>query len=495
MTSIKKHFFRKPLKFNLTSLLTGLIIWLLSAYIFYALFQLFREALRLFTGYFGDKTLIILSPTENYIYNVFYASIASALGYSFALKFILQTSLYKFNRKARFQIKRTLNIEGFNTWSYLFWIGKMGSLLGVWYLTIAFQYNLNLLEEFPTLLVLLPIVLFYSSWPNFSRVISKNKGWWFISISMIFLITSFTYGTKNFLDYKKNNDKILSQSIPHVYNLQVPKSQSQRRITRKWSVIDMYVVKDTAVASDPAIFFKDINNKIYINQIKNEIADLGFTPPDQPIINLRIDTRIPVGFVKSIIKEIRKAGIYDIQLSTAAENSKYPPDYPDFRYFGIRKVLPRYFPEIEAFLDSAEQIDLSGKRIRINDSYKYRNNLIKQFNRIEIAVSKDSITLNGKKTDKKKLEEIVYKFIKKYSPGYVIIFNSDNNISYRRYINTLDILHSQVDRLRNERSLVQNGRTYESWNMSNEFELIKRQYPIRILEWTEEEQRINDLAE
>jgi hypothetical protein len=147
MTLTKGYLSPQP-NFRRTNLIGGLILWTLTTYIFYAFFQLYREAFRFFTGELGDSVLLVLTPSENYFYNLFHAAIASSLGYHIALRFILQNSIKRTDWRTLSLARRTLNSEGFWTWSFLLWFGKLGSMLGIWYLIFALQYDLDLMKEF-----------------------------------------------------------------------------------------------------------------------------------------------------------------------------------------------------------------------------------------------------------------------------------------------------------------------------------------------------------
>ena len=496
--AISKGFLNRRCELSDINAIGALLFWTLTAYILYAFFQLYKEVFRFFSGHIGDQTMLILTPWENYVYNLFYASIASALGYSFALRFILQNSFYKRDIRTKLLIRRTLNMEGFYTWSFLFWFGKLGSALGIWYMSYAMQYDLDLIKEFPIMLLALPLILFYSSWPNFNRLIKAKKASWFLRLTGIFIIMSSGFAFKNFLDYEKINTNYLRHSIENVFELKVPNSHSHQRISRRSVSTDVYIARDTLQTQEPAIFFDHIRNRVGFQDIQKAVAlekdKMEIWSQHKFTANLHIDERILMGRINPIINELRKAGLRKIQYSTGRKYSRYPADYPIFKHSGIQKrLIPRYYPEFECFLDSAEQIDLTGKAIKLPESLMYRNGSLKSFNRIEITLATDSVTLNGQKIEPVKLEQLIYRFIKKYSPNYVIIFNSDDAISYKRYIEYLDMLWTQVDRLRNELSLERYDQSFENWYWGPELDTIKRQFPRNILEWSTEEQRLNEL--
>ena len=179
--TINKGYLNNKHSFNLPNQIIGSLIWMITAYIFYAFFQMFREAFRIFTNEMGDKAFLVLSPEENFYHNLFLAGISSALGYALALRLILQSVTYTSNQRVKTLSRRALNSEGYWTWSFLLWFGKVGSLMGIWYLSYAMQYELDILQEFGIILLLLPIVLFYASWPEVRRIIGLGKAKWLIA--------------------------------------------------------------------------------------------------------------------------------------------------------------------------------------------------------------------------------------------------------------------------------------------------------------------------
>lgn len=496
--TINKGFLNRKYELQPTNLMGGFFLWCLSAFILYAFFQLYRETFRIFTGQLGDRALLVLTPTENFMYNLFFASIASALGFLISQRFTLQNALSQHDGRTKSLIRTALNFEGFYTWSFLLWFGKLGSLLGIWYITSSMQYDLDFIKEVPLLLILLPLVIFYSSWPNFSRMIRQKRAWWFLRLTGLFLLMSMGFAFIDFTDYKKINKNFLSFSIEHTFDLQKPVSQSQERINRMSLATDIYIVWDTLEKETPVIFFHNIDNRVDLHNIQKAVTlarDYQATfEHDQLIANLHIDERLTMGHIKPLLNELRKAGLIQIQYSTGRKYSRYPKDYPSFKYLGIQNtLLPKYFPEFEKFLDSAEQISMKNKVIRLSESVMYRNHEILNYNRIEVKVWPDSILLNDQKISLHDLEQKVYGFIKKYAPNYVIILNTNDEVTYKRYIEVLDILWTQTDRLRNELS-------YELYNESFNFRYwtpaknsIRKRFSRNVIEWSNEEQRLDAL--
>jgi len=494
--TLAKDFLSNKYQIQPKNWLAGLSLWLLSSYILYAWFQLIREVFRILTSDHGDNVLLILTSKENYLYNLFYAGLAVALGYMWALNFTLQNSTQPEDWRTRTLIRRTQTISGHYTWSFLLWFAKLGSILGITYLWFAMQYELSFIRDTPLALILIPMVLFYASWPNFSRVVRTRKAWWFIRLTIIFLVMSFGFAFKNFSNYQKVNQHLLSKSIQHVHDLQVATSVSQHKV-RRWGALHIYLVRDTVPSNAPIFYFNSIDKPFSLGDLPQLISRAkgirAEVERERLTANLHVDKHIPRAQVEKLLHELRKADLISIQYATAQKYSSYPTHYPGFKYWGIPARLKRYYPRFQFYLDSVERIDLRGKKLKLSESLMYRQGWIDQSNRIRIDVAVHDVTLNGQVVDSVALKKYVYKFMKKYATNYVIIFNSADDISHARYIAYLDIIWTQGDRLKNEAALASFGKPFNELYGHGQQGSIRRLYPMNIIEWTLEEKRLNEL--
>ncbi|UII19922.1 hypothetical protein [Fulvivirga ligni] len=359
-------------------------------------------------------------------------------------------------------------------------------------------YDLDLIKDFPAVLILLPLMLFMSSWPQISRLLKHQKTLWFVRLASVFLLISFLFSFKDFIDYKKMDHAVLNASIEHVFNLNLPKTQSHQTFINRTYPIEIYIVKDTT-NSTPAIFISDIHSRYNINNlnkgIKKELANHYSSHMNDATVKLLVDDSVPMKYVNEVIHTCHLLNINSILFFTGRKYSKYPTNYPGFENYGILKTMPVYYSDFTHFLDSAEQLDFSGKAIKLNESIFYRQQNIKQYNRIEINVKPNSVTLNKQKIKPPELEAIIYKFYKKYSPDCVVIFNSADDVSYARYIQFLDMIYTQIDRLRNEESEKFYHHPFQNDQWDSGFHQIVAKYPRNIIEWTEEEKRLNKLIQ
>ena len=496
--TISKGFLQKRTVFSTSLLSSGTILWIIFSYILYAFFFLSREIFRFLTADFGDQVLLVLDKNETFIYNLFCSSLAVAIGYGLALRFVLQNSVTGQSAKARFLMRRTLNEQDFFTWAFLSWFSRITSILGICYIAFPIQYDVYFLDEFPFLLTLLPIVVFFTTWPKLALITKGYRLKWTAISLGIFATMSFGFAFKSFLASEKINKILLKKSIEYTYGLTVPRSQTQQLLQRRSLTTNVYIVRDTIDPFQPIIFINNVYTQTGLDSIDIKLNierdKLSWIESSQMAINLHIDENIPMTFVEELKYRFRQDSLRIIQYSTGQKHSKYPPNYPQWKYSGIQQNLyPRHYPKFVSFLDSAEHLDFDKYTIRLPESMMYRVNALKEYNRIEVYVGKDDVMVNGATVTDSKLAEIVYKFTKKYSPDNVIIFNKDNQITFGRYIEYLDLVYSQIENLKNEMSLELYQRPLEYWYWQPELDSIKSKYPRNVLEWTREEQRLLDL--
>jgi biopolymer transport protein ExbD len=498
--TIAKGYLRRKGVISQQQLISGIILWITYSYVLYAFFYLFREAFRFLTTGVGDQILLILDAKENFIYNLFYASIASSLGYIISLKFVLQNSTMGQSRRSRFFIRRTINDGGFFFWSFLFWFGKIMGVLGITY--IYLQFEINFLIEFPLLLCLIPIVVFLSTWPGLRMFLGQKTFQWFIVSFGLFTTMSFIFALKDFIEVDQINKNLLKTSVEYSYGLSVPVSEYHKPIARRYLATDLYLVNDS-VTSIPVIFLDDVYNRIDIKKVSENLmqekAKYSVYDEYQMVINLHINKNIQLSYVNKLKREIRKSGIGRVQYSTFKVDSKYPSYHPIFKYSGIEQYLYPWYLGLEPFLDSAENLDFSKYTIRIPEAAKYRIIDIKKYNRVELKVDRSKVYLNGRQFTKAQLKALLYALTKKYSPKFAVIYSPSDEIKYERYIEYLDLIYSVNYQVKNEMSQELFNKPYEQMNpfddrySSDEKDSINAKYPRMVIEWTPEEKRLMKL--
>ena len=473
---------------------TGIILGVAFSYIFYRLIYLLREYLRILVGIFAGWPLE-LTPAERFYYNLFYGSITAIIGLYIFFKYSLESSISFTNKKLKLKQRHVLTDQGFFAWSFLNAFSRMAFVIGIFFISFLLQFEMNFLKEKIFLLILIPIVLFLSLWP----VILKNKGrkayqWMlysFVSVSVLSLI----YANLNYTSYQHMDQFVKKRNLVYRYNIDLPASKNHHYIRRLSRVADLYIAQDTIPPYKPFIIINDVrlntinvdDIRLFVSQEKDKLPEVDRS---DLIFNLHIDKDIKMAYINRFEHALRKSGVNWIQYSTGVKSSKYPSYYPPFKYRGIRDQLVPYNRPLIQFLDSAEQLDLTGYKIDVPKYY--RINDVKNYSRIKVRVTPENVFINNSKVSDDQLENFTYQFIKKYAPDYAIIFDADDQITYQRYIEIKDIIYYNIHKLRNNLAYETYNEPYDNLYGFEQMK-IKVAYPRNIVEWTPEEKRLMEL--
>jgi biopolymer transport protein ExbD len=473
---LSKGFLIHKIAFPKKQLIIGLLFWVGSAVILYGFFYFFREIFRLYTGYLGSLKLLILNSEQTFLYNLFFSALSSALGFSVGLGYLIRNSVPDQEKKRRFLFRRLLTEVNFSSWNFLAIISRFGSVLGIIYGVFYFEYEFDWLVEYRLLLILLPLVLFFSPWPKLSRLIKAQKLKWFLGLTSFYLLLSITLSYVDFIDYKKINGEFVKESL--VNDFQKPYSVSQKRLNHQSLVFELYLVNNPK-GDKPLLFWEHIKYSPveykYIQAfVHQELNSVSLYEKNLLTANLHIDGRIQMSKVSHILNELSKAGLSKIQFATGKKDSPYPSSYPGFDYYGIQAFL---IP-----LDSAKGSEIE------DDTITFQNHLIvsdrlelKTQNRIEINLEGDDLYLNEQRIDHGDLAKDLNSLLNQYAPDYVVIFRFSPNITYGHFIEIQDCVHTQVDALRDKLSYRIYNIPMDKLRVNHDLETIRNKYPSRLI--------------
>ena len=496
--ALRKGFLRAQPIIDPSWLGAGVALGTAFSFGLYGLFYYLREVIRVLTAQFGSVRLLELSPRENFYYNLFYGSIAAIAGLYLIVKFVVENSINRRNKKAKRRQRYILNEQSFFGWTFLNAFVRWTSLAGIWYLTLAFQFEIDFLREYGWVLVLIPTVFFLNLWPSIVRAMGGKGYRWFGYAFLYVSALSLLYANLNFYDYQSANRQLQSQNIEVAYDLRVPRSQSGEWLKRRSLIVNAYVVNDSLANCPPLIFWDRNKTRIKKDELADYVAQerqkfFGFER-ERMVINLHADRNVSLKFINQIKALLRQTHVSSIHYSTAVKHSKYPTYYAPFQHWGItQELLPRYYPQLVAFLDSAEQLDPSKYALRVPASPMYRIRDVEQSNRLSVRVTANALYLNQGEVSFEQLQSVLYRFVQKYAPRYVIRYDPDEAISYGRYIAYLDLIHTVIDRHRNELSYQLYGEPVNPYPWAVPKDTIIRTYPKSIVEWTPEEKRLRRL--
>lgn len=170
----------------------GIVSGLLTAVILCLFFNYTREMLRFFTSINAD--LLDLSKYEFNFYNYFYSALSSTLGLSITIWVWMGNNKHS-RKKDRLYKRYTQTNILLLFWAILLVISRFSSILTfVLYGTIGYDNQLDFVNDYWLLFVLLPCVIFLQSWFTVRLVYNSTKWIFYSFISCFFftLLLSFT---------------------------------------------------------------------------------------------------------------------------------------------------------------------------------------------------------------------------------------------------------------------------------------------------------------
>ncbi len=100
------------------------------------------------------------------------------------------------------------------------------------------QFDIDFLDEFPLLLVLIPIVLFLNGWMIIAKTFGREAYRWLLYVALYIGVLTVSYASINSLDVQQINRKVKVYGGEGAYGINVPRSQSQEMLRRRGCIVD-----------------------------------------------------------------------------------------------------------------------------------------------------------------------------------------------------------------------------------------------------------------
>ncbi|MEL7145276.1 MAG: hypothetical protein AAFO69_02830 [Bacteroidota bacterium] len=494
--SLQKGFLRKAPPVNQHMLAISIILGLNAVLIFYAFFFHLKESFRVATGLYEYSVFIELTSKEEFFYKWFFAAIACVMGLESGFSFYNLNTLGQANVHRKRAKLYLLAYGGFVKWTFLHVFIKFFVVSGIALLTFAIQFNISLQNEFPALLILVPVVLFFQQWPILLKLIGRKGLRLMWGTGGVIIILSLLMTQITFFDVEAVNHKMKKTNPLIAYDIDLPEIRVPSFIERRRLLRKLYVAYDEAngscriiaIGHEKVLLLSDLDE--FIRSEKRQLYEYEHR---RLAIQLFADKEVPYVFIQALRQQLRKAGIRRLFYAAGAKNSAYPPYHPTFRDVGLYQYLYPYNKEFDVFTDSLAGLNPDKYQVRLSGSLLYRVGSEQRSNRILVKVTNEGLRLNGVLKSPQYIEDFVIRFVKKYSPDFVILFETEPDITYEEYIETQDILRYAIDKLRRQKSLAVHGVAYE-WSGAGLFDAakIRAAYPMNIVEWHPEEQRMVD---
>ncbi|MCF8370385.1 MAG: hypothetical protein K9H64_02105 [Bacteroidales bacterium] len=184
---------------------TGVFISIGCSFVLSYLINYTRETYRFITFFYDP---IILSYKEFRLYDLFFASLATSLGFGFTIIYWLIGP----NRKIKKRYFKRFTVS--TSWMIIFVVlmitNRFSSVLYIILFGLpGFDNHLDFLQDFSLLFILIPIYVFFSHW-NSIRLLFRTGNWMLISIALYCLTTFYLFQTTS-VDKEKLNKVYYAQ--------------------------------------------------------------------------------------------------------------------------------------------------------------------------------------------------------------------------------------------------------------------------------------------
>lgn len=472
----------ESLKISKFRFISGIIIGLLYAFVFYAWLYVCREVLRfspvLFNADFFSYPIIVLSEKSIDFYNLFMAFISLILGQSICFVHWIDKpkKLY-----SRLKVKRlyVINDQRVFNWFFLNWFSRIAMLVG---LMAHFLFlDLAFVNEYNFFFLLIIAVLFLQTWSSI-RVLFKKDSLKFMIIAFVVIsILSLSMSRINVFDYKSFNHNLFSLYPYYKYDMQMPRSNVYQNIEKKSLVQNIYVIYDTNQREYKLLLDGQIADledlKLYVPMIKDNTAD---DLRNKLIWNCHIDHSTSMMFVNEL--KAKLVQMYCLKIGYVVE------PYEDVRLYqrmGLPSMIvklpvyDKYFEDsiyLEAYpLLPPPPYPFTFKEVYQSNIYSTLN--INQFDKNNFCVN-DTIVADSK------LKSILRTFVEE-NDNYIIHYYINDSDVYQDYISILSLVNEVIDELRNEYSAVHFGVDFDDLDRTDA-DMVIEEFPMRLFEITQD---------
>ena len=488
--SLQKGFLRAP-EFRLTGwhIFSALVISSLVALLFHGLFVFVREAMRIGVMNYNEVVLL-LNQQELHIYDTALAALSGAIGQGFAIKILLQHISRKTPPKIRHSQRFVRDQTSYTLWIWLFYVGKVLSLLGILYAAFHIHYDFDLLREFWVLIWGIPLVWFLNNWLNIYRLLRKQYFKWFFMGLIHWLVISLMLGRYQWTDNEAIENTIKANTIELRYEMQYAEAQSL--LTKEYipdAVFYFVYQNDQAKVILDDYWWKD--RPVSLNGL-------------QPLFNvafdnrwgfhkavLIIDAKVPLKEVLRFEKELARSDVHKVFYNLAIKNSKYPRQYANMMRWGMPKWLPRLCEDERSNLDSLRQLGYKAAQIRWPEWFCYEMPFILQENRVLVGRTKEGFTLNNSAIGYQVLLDKLTQLRKKYERDLIVLYQPAPELSFGEYIEGRDLIQQSAIKNRVRQAWAEKGLDYKycegsfcGYPNQDYYESLHQKFPTYLVELT-----------
>lgn len=424
----------------------------LSLYLF---FLYWREMLRYLTiDEYGD--MMILSDSENYFYNVFFAGLAILTAFSYGIDSLLLTQFH-LSRYIRYSITNDFSSL---QWYSVYILTKLGLFFGILCWSAGVHQGFSLYEEYWFLFPLILIVLFLNQWIKI-RLFFRNSLKLMMAFALGFVFFSALIASIPFFNYKSFNHEVLKNTINYNYSITLPHSEISMPIER-WSLSqEVFIGYPKVTKRDSVHFFvlgkvsplSEADFSLWLKDCRQYIEEFE---AGQFTIILKADRNTSIYSIKILIGQLRDENIRNIRFMTSQRT-------------GVALELRPTFQELTndtlIWHPSLIEIEKDRRKTKI----------------LKVRLTQDSIFVMDSLISPTKLADKIKLFVETNRGNYQIDLNVDDNSSYQGFIKLLDAIYISVFSARKEYARKEFSKEYDYKNSYDPLQdTLRRVYPISI---------------
>lgn len=453
-----------------SKLILGIASGLFFAFWLYAFLYMSREVFRVFskTEYYD---LLILTDSEVFYYNLFFAFIAVIFGQSICFIYWFEKPRNFFHRY-NWRRNPIVNDNRFLNWYFLSWFSKLAVVYGIFFcLTLDGGFNeFELFSEYGYLFFLTIVVLYLQVWNTFRLNFKKESKKWILISLLVISGVSLTFSKINFVDHKTFDDNFLKKNVFIKYNLKIPDSEYYKFGIEKVSLTEKVFVamidKNVNQSMSPQIIYK--NQEIEIHEIDIVVNQwwLSRNPADAFYIDVRlyIDKAVPMGFVNDLKEELSRNSSRRVSFVV------FPSDLEIERlfkyYYAIPSILTSYGKDSRAIADSLIKSNNISNVIKL----KIDNSGNCFFN--GFAINKNDLGIQIENELRANLKSA---FLLSYADA----------TAYSEFIYLISQIRKITHKIRNDLAIKEYGVSFDDLRFLDEYFVFIKNYPLLVFDFIE----------
>lgn len=463
---LKRGFLSRKQELTLTrrKITFGVAIAAGYAICFYQVAIGFREIIRLSKFPFGAGSFLLLSPSEAFYHNFFFAFWACLLGFANAIWYWMTAT-----RRPKIGRYRILN-DSTNVLSvFTFWFGKLSVLYGLFCISIPIFYNIDFYRDYFYLFPLIGVVLFLNQWLHFRRFVRYSFRWMGISLA-IMLSLSTVLAFSPVIALERANGVADRNKIGHFASLLLPSSETQMPTFRRQFVFRLsigYTPKSDTVMAYNDFYVTAEHLPAIIQREKEWQHEME---RDRIQLLLYCDKNVRTRFIKNLTYQLRLLDQRHVKFVT------------DSTYFatGISLLLrPVYAELIPPGFVPLDEVP------RPLYSVEWMSRFYQPQKSLVVGLYGDRFVVNGHEVDRDELKRLA---TEKYLRGESIELEIDDHSSYQSYVSLYDALfvafhNVRVDAVREKFGV---EFTYDT-DDAEIMRFLREKYSLRIFEWSDGE--------